>query len=130
MIFENYTITEKIGKPLKDKKGLFTPYHKKHNLKITVLNNDNGEKYEYKTKYQYNPTATKYAENDGLQAVLIDADSYVGTRYIENFMADFGYPDIKEAKKAFNACKKAFDFFLKCRINESKIACLLALLDN
>ena len=128
MIFENYTITEKIGKPLKDKKGLFTPYHKKHNLKITVLNNDNGEKYEYKTKYQYNPTATKYAENDGLQAVLIDADSYVGTRYIENFMADFGYPDIKEAKKDFNACN--FDFFLKCRINESKIACLLALLDN
>ena len=128
--FENYTITEKLGCLTDNQSELFTPNHEKHHLTITVLNNDNGEKYTYRTQYQYCPMATKYRENDGILAVINDADAYVGTRYLENFVDEFGYTDMKQATKAFNACKRAFKFFIKSRINEARIAAIREYLDQ
>ena len=127
--FKNYTITERLGKISKNQIGLFTPSHEKHGLSITILNNENGEKYTYRTSYQCNPRATAFFENDGLRAVLSDADAYASTRYFENFVSEFGYSDPLKAWNAFQGCKRAFDFFHKARIDESKIAILRDILD-
>ena len=127
--FKNYTIKENLGCLTPSQSDLFTSGHEKHRLTIEILNNESGEKFTYRTSYQYNPSATTYSENDGLLAVVMDADAYAGTKYFENFIAEFGYTDTKKAKKAFNGCKRAFEFFLKARINESKLAALRDLLD-
>ena len=36
----------------------------------------------------------------------------------------------KKAEKAFNACKRAFEFFLKARIDEPKLGILRDMLDE
>lgn len=128
--FKNYTIKENLGCLTPSQSGLFTCGHEKHHLTIEILNNENGERLKYRTSYQYNPSATTYNENDGLLAVVLDADAYASTKYFENFVAEFGYTDTKQAKKAFNGCKRAFDFFLNARINESLLAVLRDILDG
>lgn len=127
--FKTYTIKENLGCLTPDQSGLFTSGHKKHRLTIEILDNESGKKYTYRTAYQYNPSASTYRKNDGLLAVVLDADAYASTKNLENFVAEFGYDDIKQAKKAFNGCKRAFDFFLKARINESGLSVLRDLLD-
>ena len=98
--FKNYTIREELGRSTPSQSGLFTSGHEKHHLTIEILNNENGDKFTHRTSYQYNPSATTYQENDGLLAVIMDADSFASTRYLENFIAEFGYDDRKKSRKS------------------------------
>ena len=47
-----------------------------------------------------------------LDCVMTDGDSYDYNRNLEDFAYEYGYEeDMKKAEKAFNACKKAYEFF-------------------
>lgn len=79
--------------------NLFSMQHKRYECKISY----NGKYYKF--EYQCNPKYTMPNKNDCLESLSLDADIYAYNT-LESFMAEFGYNDIKEAKKIYGKCKK------------------------
>ncbi|MBP5699099.1 MAG: hypothetical protein J6W96_06200 [Alphaproteobacteria bacterium] len=149
--YNGYILTDKIGGKCAKQTSLFSPAHENFYLYITVTTPE-GVKNVYKTSYQYNPGAVKYKSGDGLRAVLMDAESYANSYNLNDFsdsygcptpaaaamyapdlntFADwYGYPTPAAARRAFNGCRRAYNFFINAGLTEFDLNKLSELLDN
>ena len=125
MIYNNFTITDKLGKLTPNQTGLFTPYHSKFYLTMCILNNKTGEKTKRRTTYQFNKSATKYRAGDGLYAVASDALCFADYPGFCDFCREFGYsPDAPKARGAYKSCRASMAFFEKAGLDMSDIVAI------
>ena len=110
--YNGYILSDKLGRLRAKQTGLFTPAHVKHYLTITITNSD-GVKSIYKTTFQFSPAAVKYKNGDGLAAVIMDATAAADADNVGDFARLFGYDNAAAARPAFNACRRALDFFTR-----------------
>lgn len=68
-------------------------------------------------------------KNDFIYSLLSDSQAYESTRDLTDFMNEFGYTDDKQAKQAYNACKKQFDRLHKL-FNDAEIKTLEKIFEN
>lgn len=127
--YNGFIIADKIGAKCPKQTGLFTSKHEKFYLYITVTTPE-GVKNVFKTTYQYYPGAIKFKNGDGLEAVLMDATAAADAANITDFMDLFGYSNTADARRAFNACKRALDFFTRAGLTTADLNNLLELVTN
>lgn len=127
--YNGYILTDKIGKLCARQSGLFTPAHEKFYLYVTVTT-PAGVKNVFKTTYQFNPAAVKFENNDGLNAVLMDATTAADVDNLNDFMYLFGYDNAANARRAFNGCRRAYEYFIKAGLTESDLNNILEVLNN
>lgn len=127
--YKGYILTDKLGKLCARQSGLFTPAHEKFYLYITITTPD-GFKNVFKTTYQYNPGAIKFENNDGLNAVLMDATAAADADNVGDFARLFGYDNAANARRAFNGCRRAYEYFIKAGLTESDLNNILELLND
>lgn len=84
--------------PSKNQEKKFSPKHIRYNCKI---------KYNNLTlTAPYQTALGRPLKEEFIQCLILDAESYeANTDYIQ-FCKEFGYDDIKEGKKVYNACKR------------------------
>lgn len=68
-------------------------------------------------------------KNDFVYSLLRDSQAYESTRDLTDFMLDFGYDNIPQAKQVYNACKKQFDRLHKL-FNNAEIKMLKKIFEN
>ena len=68
-------------------------------------------------------------KNDFIYSLLSDSQAYESTRDLTDFMNEYGYTDAKQAKQAYNACKKQFDRLHKL-FNNTEIETLEKIFEN
>lgn len=127
--YNGYILADKIGKLCARQTGLFTPAHEKFYLYITVTT-PKGVKNVFKTTYQFNPGAVKYKSGDGLNAVLMDATAAADADNIGDFARLFGYDNAADAHRAFNGCRRAYDYFIKAGLTPADLNNILKLLND
>lgn len=127
--YNGYILADKIGKLCTRQTGLFTPAHEKFYLYITITTPE-GVKNVFKTTYQYNPAAVKFKNNDGLNAVLMDATATAAADNIGDFAHLFGYDNAANARRAFNGCRRAYDYFIKAGLTPADLDNILELLND
>lgn len=127
--YNGYILADKIGKLCTRQTGLFTPAYEKFYLYITITTPE-GVKNVFKTTYQYNPAAVKFENNDGLNAVLMDATAAADADNIGDFARLFGYDNAANARRAFNGCRRAYEYFIKAGLNPADLHNILELLNN
>lgn len=127
--YNGYILADKIGKLCARQSGLFTPTHEKFYLYITVTT-PQGVKNVFKTTYQYNPGAVKFENNDGLNAVLMDATAAANSDNVGDFARLFGYDNAFDARRAFNGCRRAYDYFIKAGLTTADLNNILELLND
>lgn len=109
--------------------GLFSHVHEKFYLYITITT-PQGVKNVFKTTYQFNPAAVKFENNDGLNAVLMDATAAASADNLNDFTRLFGYDNAADARRAFNGCRRAYSYFIKAGLTESDLNNILEALNN
>lgn len=125
MIYKNFILSDKLGKPTPNQTGLFTAGHVKHYLTIKITNQTTGETYTRRTTYQFNPRATKYRAGDGLLAVCSDALCFIDCPAFLDFCREFGYsPNAPKARGAFNACRASTAFFELAGLDMSDVVAI------
>lgn len=130
MIYNNFILSDKLGKLTPNQTGLFTSGHEKHYLTITITNQETGETIKRRTTYQFNPSATKYRAGDGLYAVASDALCYADCPGFHDFCLEFGYSvDAPKARGAYKACRASMAFFEKAGLDMSDIVAIRETLD-
>ena len=127
--YNGYILADKIGKLCARQTGLFTPAHEKFYLYITVTTPE-GVKNVFKTTYQFNPAAVKFENNDGLNAVLMDATAAASADNLTDFSAEYGYNNAADARRAFNGCRRAYDYFIKAGLTTDDLNNILELLND
>ena len=127
--YNGYILADKIGKLCARQTGLFTPAHKKYYLYITVTTPE-GVKNVFKTTYQYNPGAVKFENNDGLNAVLMEATAAADADNVGDFARLFGYDKAFDACWAFNGCRRAYDYFIKAGLTPADLNNILEILND
>lgn len=127
--YNGYILADKIGKLCARQTGLFTPAHEKFYLYITITT-PAGVKNVFKTTYQYNPAAVKFENNDGLNAVLMDATAAADADNLNDFMELFGYDNAADARRAFNGCRRALDFFARAGLTTADLNNILEALND
>ena len=129
MFYKNFILSDHLGGLCDNQSGLFTRGHEKHSLTITIKD-ESGRKYTRRTCYQFNPNYTKFKDGDGLHAVVLDALSYYNSRNFTDFCLEYGYEESGRAKRAFNSCKSAFEFFNRAGLSADDLGQLSDLLDQ
>ena len=127
--YNGYILADKIGKLCARQTGLFTPAHEKFYLYITVTT-PAGVKNVFKTTYQYNPGAVKFDDNDGLNAVLMDATAAADADNVGDFARLFGYDNTADARRAFDGCRHALDFFTRAGLTPDDLNNILEALND
>lgn len=127
--YNGYILADKIGKLCARQTGLFTPAHEKFYLYITVTTPE-GVNNVFKTTYQFNRAAVKFENNDGLNAVLMDATAAADADNIGDFARLFGYNNAADARRAFNGCRRAYDYFIKAGLTPADLNNILELLND
>ena len=127
--YNGYILADKIGKLCARQTGLFTPAHEKFYLYITVTTPE-GVKNVFKTTFQFCPAAGRFKNNDGLNAVLMDATAAAGADNVGDFARLFGYDNAADARRAFNGCRRAYDYFIKAGLTPADLNNILELLNN
>ena len=79
---------------------LITPNHTLFKCKIKV------DGVQYTFNYQCNTNYTEPNLLDCIYAIFSDMNAYDGCDGIQDFYDEFGYSNIKDAEKAYKACKK------------------------
>lgn len=99
----------------KTAKGTFTPNHTKYILDV-YYGKETPKQHWIESSYQFNPQYSKYSKDDFLQCFFGDAYAYLSCKdtndmkSIDNFASEFGYEKVSECIKAFEGCKKAYEF--------------------
>lgn len=127
--YNGYILADKIGKLCARQTGLFTPAHEKYYLYVTITTPE-GVKNVLKTTYQFNPAAVKFENNDGLNAVLMDATAAADADNVGDFARLFGYNSTAAARRAFNGCRRAYAYFIKAGLTPADLNNILKLLEN
>jgi hypothetical protein len=127
--YKGFILSDKLGARCAKQTGLFTPGHIKHYLYVQIINPD-GFKNVFKTTYQYNPGAVKFKTNDGLNAVLMDATAAADADNLNDFINEFGYDNAANARRAFNGCQRALDFFTRAGLTTNDLNNILEMLNN
>lgn len=127
--YNGYILADKIGKLCARQTGLFSPAHEKFYLYI-IITTPEGVKNVFKTTYQYNPGAVKFENNDGLNAVLMDATAAADADNVGDFARLFGYDNAANARRAFNGCRRAYNYFIKAGLTPADLDNILELLNN
>lgn len=68
-------------------------------------------------------------KNDFIYSLLSDSQAYESTRDLTDFMNEYGYTDAKQARQAYNACKKQSDRLYKL-FNTTEIETLEKIFEN
>ena len=68
-------------------------------------------------------------KNDFIWSLLLDSQAYENARDLTDFMNEYGYTDDKQAKRAYNACKKQSDRLHKL-FNDAEIKTLEKIFEN
>ena len=68
-------------------------------------------------------------KNDFIFSLLSDSQAYENARDLTDFMLDFGYNNIPQAKQAYDACKKQSDRLHKL-FNSTEIETLEKIFEN
>ena len=68
-------------------------------------------------------------KNDFIWSLLSDSQAYENTRDLADFMLAFGYDNIPQAKKIYNACKKQSERLHKL-FNDAEIETLEKIFEN
>lgn len=68
-------------------------------------------------------------KNDFIYSLLSDNQAFESTRDLADFMLAFGYTDAKQAKQAYNACKKQSDRLHKL-FDDTEIETLKKIFEN
>lgn len=68
-------------------------------------------------------------ENDFIHSLLSDSQAYESTRDLADFMLAFGYDNIPQAKKIYDACKKQSERLHKL-FNDTEIETLEKIFEN
>lgn len=127
--YNGYILADKIGKLCARQTGLFSHVHEKYYLYITVTTPE-GVKNVFKTTYQYNPGAVKFENNDGLNAVLMDATAAASADNLTDFARLFGYDNAADARRAFDGCNRAYSYFIKAGLTPADLNNILELLND
>lgn len=127
--YNGYILTDKIGGKCAKQTGLFSHVHEKFYLYITVTTPE-GVKNVFKTTYQFNPAAVKFDDNDGLNAVLMDATAAASADNLNDFTRLFGYDNAADARRAFNGCRRALDFFNRAGLTPTDLYNILEALND
>lgn len=118
MIYKNFIIKARLGGLVPNQTNLFTNGHEKHYLTISINDTKTGETTKRRTTYQYNPSATRYSEGNGIYSVALDALDYANSPAFHDFCLEFDYsPDSPKARGAFRSCRNAMAFFKKAGLN-------------
>lgn len=110
--YNGYILADKIGKLCARQTGLFTPVHEKYYLYVTITT----------------PAGVKFENNDGLNAVLMDATAAAVADNIGDFARLFGYDNAANARRAFNGCRRAYEYFIKAGLTPADLNNILELL--
>ena len=68
-------------------------------------------------------------KNDFIYSLLRDSQAYENARDLTDFMFDFGYDNIPQAKQVYNACKKQSERLHKL-FNDAEIETLEKIFEN
>lgn len=68
-------------------------------------------------------------KNDFIYSLLSDSQAYESTRDLTDFMHEFGYTDARQARQAYDACKKQSDRLHKL-FNDAEIETLEKIFEN
>ena len=68
-------------------------------------------------------------KNDFIYSLLSDSQAYENTRDLTDFMNEYGYTDAKQAKQAYDACKKQGERLHKL-FNNTEIKTLEKIFEN
>ena len=68
-------------------------------------------------------------KNDFIFSLLSDSQAYENARDLADFMLDFGYDNIPQAKQVYNACKKQSERLHKL-FNDTEIETLKKIFEN
>lgn len=79
---------------------------------ITITINGVSKRFPFYDSIARHPQAcTEGILEDCLDCCLNDAYIYENVSSLDEFMNEFGYESIKDAKQAYNGCEKAYKFF-------------------
>lgn len=118
--YNGYILADKIGKLCARQTGLFSPAYEKFYLYIT-LTTPEGVNNVFKTTYQYNPSAVKFEENDGLYCIIQDAFCFYSATDLTDFSNEYGYNSDAAARPAFNGCRRAYEYFIKAGLTPADL---------
>ena len=79
--------------------NLFTPAHKKYRITLSYK----GRTIHF--VYQCNPQYSKPTLEDCFECLVSDANAYNDFDSVDEFAREFGYDDMKQAKKIYRACQ-------------------------
>lgn len=131
MIYKNFIIKARLGGLTPNQTNLFTNSHVKvYYLTITITDTKTGERTKRRTTYQYNPSAVRYNENDGIYTVASDALCYADSPGFHDFCLEFDCsPNSPKARGAFKSCRNAMAFFEKAGLNIDDLNAICEALD-
>ena len=130
MIYKNFIIKARLGGLTPDQTNLFTNSHEKFYLTITITDTKTGERTKRRTTYQYNPSAVRYNENDGIYTVASDALCYADSPGFHDFCLAFDFsPNSPKALGAFKSCRASMAFFEKVGLSIADIVAIRDSLD-
>ena len=107
--YNGFILADEIGGPCAKQTGLFSPYHEKHYLTLTVTS-PAGVKSTYKTTFQFNPASGRFKDNDGLYCIIQDAFCFYSASDLTDFSNEYDYKSAAAARNAFNGCRRAYKF--------------------
>lgn len=130
MIYKNFIIKARLGRLTPNQTNLFTNSHEKFYLTITITDTKTGETTKRRTTYQYNPSAVRYNENNGIYTVASDALCYADSPGFHDFCLEFDCsPNSPKALGAFKSCRASMAFFEKAGLSIADIVAIRDSLD-
>lgn len=130
MKYKIFEITDDLGSMTEEQKGLFTPNHEKHYLRIKIKNCETEQTTIRRTYYQFNPCAVEFNPGDGILAGVKDALCYAYSKDYDDFCDEFGYKEDRlKGWRAYCSCRAAFTFFARAGLDADDLQAIGVSLD-